>query len=212
MEMTDERYPKVTYITLKYLDDSDKTTRASHIRKLLYTYGFGHVWLQQGVGDIDMFIKQFKSRVNDMGQQNWHSDVSNSPKLVSYAMFKESLNIEDYLKCGMWRRHQVALCKLRTSNHRLAIERLRYIGVEYQQRLCKYCMNIGINVTESEFHFVMVCPLYAQLREQLIGDLIVPSTQHRFIQLMKNTDEQIMKKLGCFIYNRLNIHKGFNGL
>ena len=42
------------------LDDVGKHTWASEIKLLLYRYGFGHVWVSQSVGNIDVFLSVFK--------------------------------------------------------------------------------------------------------------------------------------------------------
>ena len=44
------------------------------------------------------------------------------------------------------------------------------------RRYCKYCTHLNINVVEDEFHVVMICPLYAQLRGQSLTRYTVPPT------------------------------------
>ena len=51
IEMSTTRYPFACYKMLKELDDNGRHTWASNVRILLSRYGFGHVWLNQGVGD-----------------------------------------------------------------------------------------------------------------------------------------------------------------
>ena len=159
-------------------------------------------------------MKLFKCRVNDIAAQNWHSDLLQRPKLETYSNFKSSLHLENYLKCGLWRRHQVALCKLRTSNHRLAVERLRHgrINVSRHDRVCQFCLNLNVTMVEDEYHFVMECPLYSHIRAQLLGNSVDPNTQHTFHELMKTNSIATLTRLACYTYHGLNIHKHFNDL
>ena len=43
---------------------------ASNVRVVLNTYGFGYVWLSQDIGDIGLFISQFKVRLIDCMSQS----------------------------------------------------------------------------------------------------------------------------------------------
>ena len=78
IQMPVNRYPHVCYNMLKSYDDSRKISWATHVKMLLYKYGFGHVWLSQGVGDEIMFLKKFKQRLSDCFAQDWHHDITAS--------------------------------------------------------------------------------------------------------------------------------------
>ena len=56
---------KQCYEMLKNLDAVDRENWASHIRALLFRYGFGYVWIAQDVGNPNYFIKVFSQRVSD---------------------------------------------------------------------------------------------------------------------------------------------------
>ena len=59
IEMDQNRSPLACYKMLKDLDDQGRRTWATDIRNMLYRYGFGHVWMNQGVGDTTAFINAF---------------------------------------------------------------------------------------------------------------------------------------------------------
>jgi len=44
---------------LKSLDNVGHLTWATHIKNLLFLYGFGFVWVSNQVADIDVFISTF---------------------------------------------------------------------------------------------------------------------------------------------------------
>ena len=54
--MENTRYPKACYSLAKALDDAGRLTWATSIKSLLYRHGYGIVWFQQGVGDINVFF------------------------------------------------------------------------------------------------------------------------------------------------------------
>ncbi len=78
-------------------------------------------------GRIDYGVEWLKCRVKqvllDQLQQKCYSDVRDSPKI------KTDLKIANYLKNLL---HNVSrtLCKYRTCNHNLPIEKGKYIGLE----------------------------------------------------------------------------------
>jgi hypothetical protein len=53
------------YILLKQSGEVRGNTWASEIKLLLYSFGFGHVWHQHGVGNVDMFLHVFKPKLLD---------------------------------------------------------------------------------------------------------------------------------------------------
>ena len=76
IEMSTTRCPFACYKMLKELDDNGRHTWASNVRILLSRYGFGHVWLNQGVGDSIRFIKEFYQRICDCATQEWNTQKS----------------------------------------------------------------------------------------------------------------------------------------
>lgn len=54
----------------------------------------------------------------------------------------------------------------RLSSHKLEIELGRFRGVERNERLCKLCSQ---NVVESEYHFLLSCDKYTEIRKKVFG-------------------------------------------
>ena len=80
----------------------------TNVRDLLNTSGFGEVWLNQHVGNPDLFFKIFTIRLQDMYKQNWSTQLSNSSSARSYFIFKDMFLYSDYLdtiKFERWRLH-----------------------------------------------------------------------------------------------------------
>ena len=55
--------------------------------------------------------------------------------------------------------------KVKIVSHKLYIETCRYTGVNMNDRICQKC-NLG--VIEDEFHFILQCPFYVNVRRQYL--------------------------------------------
>ena len=94
---------------------------ASLVRNTLANLGFHHVWLAQGVGDVNKFLMILKQRLSDNFIQNWNDKLAGSSRATFYkaiSIFK----FQPYLDKVPTKKFRVALSKLRTSSHRLLIE------------------------------------------------------------------------------------------
>ena len=60
---------------------------------------------------------------------------------------------------------RILISKIRLSSHKLCIETGRYTGVIREDRICHKC-NLG--VIEDEYHFILQCPFYTNIRRQYI--------------------------------------------
>ena len=137
IEMSTPRYPFACYKMLKELDDNGRHTWASNVRILLSRYGFGHVWLNQGVGDPIRFIKEFYQRICDCATQEWNTHTSEYSKLALYNEVKTELGYESYLSNINVKKFRAALCRLRCSCHGLMIEIGRYENIAKENRICQ---------------------------------------------------------------------------
>ena len=108
-----------------------------------------------------MFIKTFKQRIFDCAKQEWHAKLSDSGKARHYRFIMSLLETANYLKLNIPIKYQIALSKLRCSIHKLKVETGRHESIAYEQRLCTLYNH---NLVEDEFHFVMMCPIYENLR------------------------------------------------
>ena len=205
IQMPVNRYPHVCYNMLRSYDDSGKISWATHVKMLLYKYGFGHVWLSQGVGDEIMFLKNFKQRLSDCFAQDWHHDITASHKLNYYANFKYTLEPERYLHILQVRKHLIAFAKLRCASHNLAIEKGRHDNIPKEERLCTFC---DFNVLEDEFHAVMICEKYEEIRCFYIPQCYLnPPSIHNFNKLMSTQDDNTIFQLSIFIYKLFELRK-----
>ena len=85
----------------------------NYLKAVLEQNGFGDVWLQQGVGDRDIFLTVFKQRLLDIFRQNWGERLSMSVSMSSRAVFyrsvKENWEFSEYLETVQVTEHRKAV-------------------------------------------------------------------------------------------------------
>ena len=208
VSLTENKYVKCIYNML--LEDirqnPNKTNWASSVRDLLSTYGFFNVWVSQGVENPNSFLQCFKQKIRDVFEQDWHARLENSTRArfyINIANFK----YQAYLDNLTIAKFQQNLTRLRVSAHRLEVECGRWTRPErtpLDERKCKICHRL-----EDEFHFVLECPLYAELRKQFISKFYWKRpNMPKFVELCKSENKKIQKNLSMFIEKK-SVHKQY---
>ena len=93
-----------------------------------------------------------------------------SHKLRTYCKFKNTFEIENYLRKNIPVNRRKNFSKLRISAHTLQIEAGRYTRPKtpVELRKCTICKS---NSVEDESHFILDCSYYSEQRTQLFNDL-----------------------------------------
>ena len=200
--MSNHRYPRNCYILLKNLDDAGRRTWASTVKNLLYTYGFGIVWISQEIGDTSNFLKAFKQRLVDCANQNWHESINTSSRCYHYKNYKSLLNVEKYLQLDIPMKHRIALSKFRCSNHKFGIETGRHTNVHRDKRICLYCYNnYEVKVLECEYHVFFECEKFTEIRANFLYNWYTSSSSEaNFYYLLQSTNPNIIRHLAHYIY------------
>ena len=195
--MHDNRYPNSYYKMLKALDEAGRENWVSEVRVLLYTYGFGYTLVAQDVGDIGLFISQFKIRLRDCMTQKWHSDITDSSRCDTYKEFKSLLDVEKYLCIDIPFYLRKAFARFRCSSHKLNIELGRHRGIARVDRICLFCFNnLNKIVVEDEYHVCFICAKFNNLRDEYLhtwyrsGD-----NKNHFHNVISTSNPVIIRKL-----------------
>ena len=122
-------------------------------------------------------------------------NISASPKLDSYCKYKTDFEYEAYLDKISNDKLRICLTQLRLSSHCLEIEVGRYTNVQRENRLCKLCNQ---NSIESEYHFVLCCSRYRDIRLKYIGRYSWPNV-NKFIHLMTTNNRIRLVNLARYI-------------
>ena len=119
-------------------------------------------------------------------------------KAIHYRHFYSSFDVQFYVRCMLPIHLTRILAILRYSAHTLRVEKGRHNDTPYQQGLCIFCTN---NQIEDEFHLVLQCPFYSDLRLRYIPKRYIkqhPSVQD-FYLLMQCKNESIITRLAQYL-------------
>ena len=148
-----------------------------------------------------------KFKVKEYFINEWRTAMQNTdayPILRTYNVVKTRFGTEPYLSAVKNIKFRIAISKLRTSCHALAIERGRYTNPKtpVHERLCHCCKKI-----EDEYHFVMECKTNCDFREKFLNQLkernrnfAALSQREQFVYIFTNEDNMSLTWLGKFIY------------
>ena len=150
------------------------------------------MWISQGVGNEELFSKAMFLRMTDVAKQTWSNEINTSSKLSTYKEFKTLLNSEKYLQVINNYFIRRRFTRFRMSNHQLLIEEGRHQGIDPIDRRCTFC---DMNCVENEIHFLLMCPLYHNLRLKYLlipGHLGFYQSHYTFIKIMSSENEKVM--------------------
>ena len=118
---------------------------AQQIHQIIEVYRYyllwrkSFVWISQGVGDVDVFMEIFKTKLQEHFKNTWFTDIGNTSKLAIYSTLKREFEPERYLNFKIIKSHRQALSRLRCSSHMLQIEVGRHKNMVMADRLCVFC-------------------------------------------------------------------------
>ena len=170
---------------------------AYHIKSLLDQLGFGYVWREQDQL-LGIPLTQIRQRLFDQASQCIITSVNDSHKLTLYRRYKKDIKSEHYLSSIRDAKYKIALNKFRLSSHSLLIETGRYTGIPTEERLCNFC---NMRKIEDEFHFLLVCPHYIELRRKYLKRYVCTwPTLNKFDQLLSTSSKKTLTNLSKYIY------------
>ena len=197
----ESRILRQCYNMLYKVDIAGRTTWATHVKYLLFRYGFGFVWEAQGVGNDKVFLEEFQIRINDCSLQDQQAEIHCKSKLKLFSLINQHTVMQNYLLSLKHRKFISCIAKLRTSCHSLAIETGRYYNIESEDRFCIFCLlNNDETIIEDEYHFVMYCPQFIKLREQYISKYLPETNVYYFHKILKSRNKLCIQDLALYTY------------
>ena len=73
--LPENRYPTLCYKMQERWVANNTDCWHPHVRKLLFSSGFGEVWLNQGAGHVNSFMRIYKERLVDIDKQTLNLDI-----------------------------------------------------------------------------------------------------------------------------------------
>ena len=105
---------------------------------------------------------------------------------LTYFYFK----MEKFVECISNDKLRSELADSRLSAHNLYIRKGRHINVSRENRICRLC---SMSMVESEFHLLLLCPCYSNMRRNVCPVLLGHLLQYLFLLYL-----QILK---CVVLN-----------
>lgn len=138
-----------------------------------------------------------QSKIHFFYSNFWNSEMSNIPKLRTYALFKTVFGRENNVVLDMPQQLRSILAQFGCGILPLKIETGRYHGEPVEERICTFCCK---NSIENEIRFLLHCPLYNDYRRILFentgfNQLIYLSDTDALIVLISNYPRQVAKYL-----------------
>lgn len=195
LQLGQERIPKQAY-ERELLEIRMEKKWGFETKKLLDTNGYGYVWLDQGVLNINSFIKSFKQRLIDQFWQETQSKIDEKERFSTYKQFKQGHEREQYLQ-------QIKISRFRRTFTRA---RLGIIDINYNERFLKtennlHCPFCGI--PETEIHLLLECPQYSQLRTKFIERYWISTNSLNITDLLANKNPEINKTVAMYLFYAL---------
>ena len=101
----------------------------------------------------------------------------------------------------------IALCKYRTSNHKLEVETGRHTR-PLIPRMDRKCSKCNLNETGNKIHHLMVCPKYLELRQKFIPQRFTNRVSLiRYLNLMSNKNTKILTNLARYIIETMKDYR-----
>jgi hypothetical protein len=211
--MENRRLTKECYQFSKQLDENGRNTWSTKVKILLSKYGFADVWLYQGVANVDLFLNTFKQRIRDCYLQDWQNSIINSGKLALYRNIKCSISQAPYLGIFREKKYRSIMAKFRCNNHQLVIETGRHNPnhIDQDDRICIYCLrHYNVRIVENEYHFLLKCPLYDDIRKRYIVDMLSKyniNNDRVTAILLGSKDISVINSVGLYLYHSFSARK-----
>ena len=170
---------------------------AFHIKHILDSHGLSFFWIHQDT--IPIRLETIQTRIIDQYKQSWYTNINNSQRLLSYSMIKHNFQFEEYLDKIINSKYRKALTRFRISAHKLRIETGRHDNTPRENRICEQC---NTNTIENEYHFLLVCPRYRELRIKYIKRYFFSwPTTNKFETLLLSSNTKTISNVAKFIYH-----------
>ena len=176
------------------VQDNDEWT--VNIKLELDNLGLGYLW--NSSLDRKIMYMLIESKFHEIHTQELLCNIQNSSKGYLYQHLVDNSGMQFYLRKPIENKYKKSISRIRMSSHKLNIESGRYNNIARVNRVCTLCNHRDV---EDEFHFILKCPFYADLRTKYIKQYYFrrPSV-FKLIQLLSVKNVKELNNVGKFIH------------
>ena len=124
-----------------------------------------------------------------------------------YKLLKKDLAVESHLLLNIPRCLRVAIARFRIGNHNLEIEQGRHLHIPQGERYCKLCLSQNNQYVEDEYHVIVICKSFSELRKLYLDDKNLSINLFSFINVMSTKDKFCLVKLSNFIFSMFKLRR-----
>lgn len=103
---------------------------------------------------------------------------------------------------------RAAVSRFRCSNHILKIETGRHSNINKEHRFCPMCIQKGLYIVETEYHFIADCETYVNLREKYIDQQYC--APNNIVNLFHSSNYNVISNLAIYLHKALQIRKMYD--
>ena len=191
------RISKIIYNILLKEHLVEKCKWSANIKLQLEQLGLGYIWLEQDIIDTKLSKSIINLRINDQSKQELYESmqISNKGKLYSALKYKSDWeNIPPFLN-KLHLKEAIYILKIRTSNNNFPVELGRHSRIDYNLRLCPFCLkDIG-----DGFHYLLQCVHFNAQRKMYLKKYYYnrPNVE-KMSELLNSSSLKELKKLSIF--------------
>ena len=200
--MDAQRLPFKSYRMLHVLDTRGKVNWVTSVRLKLTACGFDFVWMNQGVENVNLFLRTFRDRLIELRWQTWNIHVQDSTRFEFYRMFSHTHGIPPYMSIQMDRHLKRIMTKFRFGVSDIYVHSNRYKHVTRLANICPLCSEMQ----EDEVHFMLCCPVLQNLRETFIAPKYWRQPcLFKLVLLLSSTNVDVVKCTAIYLYQAFKI-------
>ncbi|XP_078312623.1 uncharacterized protein LOC144619140 [Crassostrea virginica] len=201
---------RASYECLYHLCENSKkycSSWVSFIKEQLYCLGLGYIWNDQNCINSHVCLPIIRQRLKDHFIQNLQSKIQCEAKCYMYKYLVDNFCLQFYLEKSIPKLYKKCITKIRVSSHNLCIESGRHKNIPRDKRFCKTCTS----TIEDEYHFILVCPVYKELRSKFLKKYYwgKPS-MFKLIRLLSVNNVKELCNLGKYIFRALSLRTNSN--
>ena len=178
-------------------------TWINQIQTELNNLGLGYIFNESSIDKVTQKI--LEQRFFDLHRQEMFSAICRSSRGEYYQYIADNFGLQYYLSKAISEIYRKSITRFRLSSHNLNIESGRYKNELRSKRICTLC---NLRDVEDEFHFILKCPKYQEIRNLYIKKYYFrrPSA-FKLIQLLSVQNLKELRNLGKFLFLAEKIRK-----
>ena len=198
LRMEAGRLPRKAYNMLANVHNNGRQCWVSAVHGNLMMYGFGYVWANQGVQNVNWFLRVFRERITDCWRQGWDDRIHERDRYSVYRIFKLEHSLEPYFYCVTNKALRDVFIRFRMGISEIKTHKLRYStdpSDDLSCPLCKCCV-------DDEIHFLFVCKATEAFRSNFLPQVYCQDWRK---QLTILNDTEHMTNVARYIYHSLKL-------